>query len=379
MLKRAVLSVLVFALVACGGSSEGGFDPGLHGAPLVPKVVPAFPNLSFTAPVFVTAVPGSNLLAVVEQAGVVRTFLDVDSTSTTSVLLDIQDRVRDGGELGLLGLAFDPGFATNRFLYVNYTADGPLRTVIARFTVTAGVADPASEVVLLEYAQPYRNHNGGWIGFGPDGMLYVASGDGGSGNDPQDNGQRLDTLLGKVLRIRTTPGAIVPPDNPFVSTPGARGEIWAYGLRNPWRMSFDRVSGRLWIADVGQDAREEIDVGQAGGNYGWRVYEGTRSNLNPSNLPASGFIAPVHEYDHDQGQSITGGYAYRGTAMPSLAGSYFYADFVNGRLWFLWPSSANGYSNQAVATVSNPSSFGETATGELLIVQYGGTLLRIVP
>ena len=244
--------------------------------------------------------------------------------------------------------------------------------------MTAGVGDPSSEALLLEFNQPFSNHNGGMLAFGQDGRLFVGSGDGGSGNDPQDNAQDLGTTLGKILRITTTPGAIIPADNPFVATPGARGEVWAYGIRNPWRFSVDRLTGELWIGDVGQSAREEIDLGVAGANYGWRVYEGNRSNVNPTNIPASSFTAPVFEYDHGQGQSITGGYRYRGSAVPALAGRYVHGDFISGRIWALTLSGNVAAGNALLGTLANPSSFGETAGGEILIVSYGGTLHRIV-
>lgn len=369
------IATCLLLLTACGGGSAGGTTP----PPDMVRIERAYPSLTFTSPVFVTAIPGTKQLAVVEQAGVVRAFVDSDATTTSTVLLDIRSRVTAGGEKGLLGLAFDPGYATNGFLYVNYTAPSPLRTRVTRFKATDGVADPASEVTLLEFGQPYPNHNGGMLAFGRDGMLYVAVGDGGSGNDPQGHGQNLGSLLGKILRLKPTPGAIVPIDNPFVATPGARGEVWAWGLRNPWRFSVDRATGELWIADVGQDAVEEIDLGARGANYGWRIYEGNRSNLNPDNLPASRFTAPVFEYDHGEGQSITGGYRYRGRAVPALAGQYVYGDFVAGRIWALSLDGSNAAAGNALlGSLANPSSFGETASGELLIVSYGGTLHRIV-
>jgi glucose/arabinose dehydrogenase len=381
LVRNALLGFAVALLIACGGDGTG--------IPLVAvRLDPAYPALAFDRPVFVTPIPGTAQLAVVGQAGMIHAFDDRDDVAVADVdtLLDIRDRVTDGGEAGLLGLAFDPGYATNGFLYVNYTTTPPapappppLRTVISRFQVIGGVASPASETILLQYDQPFTNHNGGMLAVGPDARLYVASGDGGSGNDPDNNAQNLGNLLGKILRLRTTPGAIVPPDNPFVGQAGARGEIWAYGLRNPWRFSFDRATGRMWIGDVGQSALEEIDVGAAGANFGWRVYEGSMSNVNPTNIPASAFVAPVFEYGRSQGQSITGGYVYRGSAIPSLVGRYVYADFGSGRIWVLTLNGTMAVDNQQVATMNNPSSFGETATGELLVVSYSGRLFRLVP
>lgn len=338
---------------------------------------PAFPALHFDAPLFLTAVPGSTRLAVVTQEGRIYTFENRPDVAATATLLDIRDRVLAGGEMGLLGLAFDPDYADNGYLYVNYTTDNPRRTVIARFTVNNSVADPGSEVVLLEYEQPYSNHNGGMLAFGPDGYLYIASGDGGSGGDPQNNAQSLDSLLGKILRIGTTPGAIIPTDNPFVGTPNARGEIWAYGLRNPWRFSFDRASGDLWAGDVGQNAWEEIDLITKGGNYGWRLFEGTHDYNNPGALPASNFIAPVYEYSHNVGQSITGGHVYRGSAVPGLRGRYIYADFVSGRVWALEYLNGAVLSNNQIADVENPSSFGEDAAGELYITSFNGQIYKL--
>jgi glucose/arabinose dehydrogenase len=218
------------------------------------------------------------------------------------------------------------------------------------------------------------------LAFGPDGRLYVASGDGGSFDDPSDNAQNLDSLLGKILRLTTTPGAIVPPDNPFVGQAGAPREmVWAYGLRNPWRFSFDRATGQMWIGDVGQDALEEIDLGAAGANYGWNVYEGSRSNINPNGIPASAFVAPVFEYGRSFGQSIIGGFVYRGSAIPGLVGRYVYGDFTSGRIWALTANGTTVLGNEQIVMAVNPSSFGETATGELLVVSYAGGLFRLVP
>ncbi|NJN14497.1 MAG: PQQ-dependent sugar dehydrogenase [Planctomycetes bacterium] len=245
--------------------------------------VRAFPNLGFDRPLFLTAPPdGTDRLFVLEQIGRIRVFPNVDSIGAAGTFLDISARVNSGGEEGLLGLAFHPDYATNGFFYVYYSASNPRRSVISRFSVTADpdVADSTSEVILLTFTQPFSNHNGGCLGFGPDGKLYIASGDGGSGDDPGNHGQSLTDLLGKILRLN--PDGSIPADNPFVGAGGgARGEIWAHGLRNPWRFSFDRNSGDLWAGDVGQNAVEEIDIIERGGNYGWRIYEGNNSYINP--------------------------------------------------------------------------------------------------
>lgn len=372
-MRYVILASCLALLAACNESDSS--RPA--GAAPAAAFQPAFPALNFEAPVFLTAVPGSTRLAVVTQEGRIYSFENRPDVTSTGTLLDIRDRVLAGGEMGLLGLAFDPDYANNGYLYVNYTADNPRHTVIARFTVTNGAADPASEVVLLKYEQPYSNHNGGMLAFGPDGYLYIAAGDGGSGGDPQNNAQQLGNLLGKILRIQTTPGDIVPTDNPFIGTTGARGEIWAYGLRNPWRFSFDRASGMLWVGDVGQNAWEEIDVISKGGNYGWRLFEGTHDYNNPGSLPASNFIAPLHEYSHDQGQSITGGYVYRGSAVPDLRGRYIYADFVSSRVWALEYLNGSVLSNTQIATVPNPSSFGEDAASELYITSFDGSIYKL--
>jgi glucose/arabinose dehydrogenase len=383
--RYAALGFTIAALAACGADFGGGLSLG----PVAVRLDPAYPLLSpFDRPVLVTPIPGTGQVAVVEQGGRIRAFDDRDDVLDTDMVmfLDINGRVVSvsGTELGLLGLAFDPDFANNRRFYVNYTTDRFLPaqrrvTVISRFTAVGGVGDPNSETILLEYDQPFDNNNGGMLAFGPDGLLYVASGDGGSFDDPDDNAQNLNSLLGKILRITTTQGAIVPPDNPFVGQANTRGEIWAFGLRNPWRFSFDRGTGRMWIGDVGEDALEEIDLGARGANYGWRVFEGSRSNINPTGIPASAFTAPTFEYGRSFGQSIVGGYVYRGSAIPGLAGRYVYADFISGRIWGLTLDGTVAVANEQIATTVNPSSFGETAAGELLVVSYTGSVLRLVP
>lgn len=284
---------------------------------------------------------GSNRLFVVEQAGTIR--IVEDGKLLKQPFLDISARVTSGGEMGLLGLAFHPRYRDNGQFFVNYTTDrGGLRTHVARFMrIDARRADPDSEKVLLAFEQPYRNHNGGQLAFGPDGYLYIATGDGGSANDPQDNGQDLSTLLGKILRIDVDKRSssllyAIPHDNPFVNKPKARGEIWAYGLRNPWRMSFDAGNGRLYAADVGQNAVEEINVITKGGNYGWRITEGDICTPGVSeNCDRRGLEPPIHVYHHPEGFSITGGYVYRGKGYPGLCGVYLFADYVTQRVWGL--------------------------------------------
>jgi glucose/arabinose dehydrogenase len=379
--RYALLGFTLVALAACGVDFGGGLPVG----PVAVRLDPAFPALTFDRPVFVTPIPGTGQVAVVSQGGTILAFDDRDDVTTADVdiFLDIRLRVVTGSELGLLGLAFDPDYATNGFFYVNYTSSRPLppRTVsvISRFRAVGGLGDPTTETILLEFDQPFDNNNGGMLAFGPDDRLYVASGDGGSFQDPNNNAQDLNSLLGKILRLTTVPGAIVPPDNPFVGRANTREEIWALGLRNPWRFSFDRGTGRMWIGDVGQDTLEEIDLGAAGANYGWRVYEGSRSNVNPTGIPASAFTAPVFEYGRSFGQSIIGGFLYRGSAIPGLAGRYVYADFTSGRIWALTVDQTVAVANEQIATVTSPSSFGETVAGELLVVSYVGSIFRLVP
>lgn len=332
-------------------------------------LVDAFPALSFEEPVFLAAERGDDSrLYVVEKAGRIRVFPDASGTVASQVFLDIGNRVQDSGERGLLGLAFDPDFAANRHFYVHYIADNPVRAVVSRFTATTrDLADAGSEQVLLTFPRSSSIHNGGWIGFGPDGRLYVSSGDDG---DPA-NAQRLDTLLGKVLRIGRD--GSIPSDNPFVGTAGARAEIWAYGLRNPWRAGFDRQTGELWLGDVGQGTREEIDLVVAGGNYGWDVCEGKLC----SGPPPPQYRPPLLDYGRDIGQSVNGGYVYRGAALPEVEGFYFFSDFISGRIWAARGSRANPLFGE-VAMVDYPTSFGEDAAGELYVVTYGGKLFKLV-
>ncbi len=358
------------------------------------RVERAFPALSFPAPLLFAVAPGDRTRGfVVSQNGVVRVFaLDNPAAATSSVFLDIDARVTDeGGETGLLGLAFDPNYASNGYFYVNYnpisvqdSAGLPTRrTRVSRFTVSANrsVANAASELVLLEFEQPFSNHNGGWIGFGADGKLYIASGDGGSGGDPQGNGQRLNTLLGKFLRINTDGSA--PFDNPFVADSSARPEIWSYGMRNPFRASFDSATGRLWTGDVGQNQYEEIDVIARGGNYGWNVREGFHGypTENTPLPPGNNFIEPVVEYDHDEGCSVTGGTVYRGGALPSLSGAYVYTDFCSGTLWAATPVDGSVATSTVIGAIpGNPSSIAADHDGELYATGlFAGALYKLVP
>jgi glucose/arabinose dehydrogenase len=336
-------------------------------------------------PVFAThAGDGSGRLFVLEKGGSIRV---IDASGLLpQPFLNIRARVgSSGSEQGLLGLAFHPAFVQNGRFFVYYT-DRNGDTVIARFQANTErtAADPASEVVLLTETQPAANHNGGMLAFGPDGMLYAGLGDGGSAGDPWNNGQSLNTLLGKLLRIDVDNGDTyaVPADNPFVGQGGVRPEIWAYGLRNPWRFSFDRATGDLYIADVGQNQWEEVNYQKAnspgGENYGWKVMEGLHC-YGSNSCDQTGLVLPVAEYDHGQGCSVTGGYVYRGAAQPSLQGAYFYGDYCSGYIWALSRPEVDRWQSDLLLESGAPiSSFGESEAGEVLVVALNGMVYRLV-
>jgi glucose/arabinose dehydrogenase len=333
------------------------------------------------------ATDGSGWLYVAGQDG--RVWLIRDGQRATQPVLDIANRITTGGERGLLGLALHPRFPAEPRLLVNYT-DRNGDTVIAAYPVSLTDpvrADAGSEQVILRVNQPYANHNGGGLAFGADGFLYIALGDGGSGGDPQDNGQRLDTHLGKILRIdidgrEGSQAYRVPADNPFVGRSGARPEIWHYGLRNPFRFSFDRATGDLWIGDVGQNAREEVDVARAGAsglNFGWARTEGAACFPAGSRCSTEGLTLPVTDYDHDQGCTVVGGYVYRGRAMPALAGWYTFADYCSGRLFLIAaPGDERREPIEVGTTESGIASFGEDEAGDLYAANVAeGTVSRV--
>lgn len=347
----------------------------------------AFPNLTFNNPLFLTnSGDGTNRNFVVEQGGRIKVFTNSPNTLISKIFLDITDRVTSGGEMGLLGLAFHPDYQSNGYFYVNYIADNPLRTIVSRFQVTSNPdsANKNSEFQILTFNQPYPNHNGGWIGFGPnDGLLYIASGDGGDAGDPQNNGQRINTLLGKILCIDVNGGTpyTIPPTNPFYDSTNTqvKKEIYAWGLRNPWRCSFDSVTNRFWCADVGQDDWEEIDLIENGKNYGWRCYEGNHTyNMSGCNYPTYTF--PIWEYSHSVGYSITGGYVYRGVNVPELFGKYIYADYVTKKVWALTYDGINPPTNQLLVTAAGPiTSFGVDQNDEIYVTSSNGKIYRFTP
>ncbi len=390
-----------FAL-CCRRHSPGGLALAIVLSLAVPSVLPAqpvilkdaFPNLTFPGPVDLQhAGDGTNRLFVVRQAGYIEVVDNSPAATSSKTFLDIDSQVVSGGELGLLGLAFHPAYESNGYFFVNYTAASPLRTVVSRFTVSPANPDSAdrwSEVILLQFDQPYNNHNGGQLAFGPDGYLYVATGDGGSGGDPQNNGQNRSALLGKILRIDVDVPAdtfnySIPPGNPFAgNVNGYREEIFAWGFRNPWRFSFDAATGTPWVGDVGQGDWEEVDILVNGGNYGWRLKEGTHCYDPPDGCDTiPGLTDPVWEYAHDGsgGCSITGGYVYRGAAIPSLYGKYLYGDYCTGRIWALDSSGAGGWVNVPVLdTTRNITSFGVDSANEVYVCSAGdGKIFKLVP
>lgn len=327
--------------------------------------------------------PADKRLYVVEQGGVIRTIKD--KVLEAQAFLDIKSRVESGGEMGLLGLAFDPKVADTNAFYVNYT-DPAQNTIVARYKISGqtGRADPSSEKILLKIKQPYRNHNGGNMAFGPDGYLYIGMGDGGSGGDPEKRGQDMNDLLGKMLRIDVSGdgGYKVPTNNPFAKS-GGKPEIWASGLRNPWRFSFDRKTGDLYIADVGQGDWEEISFqpgsSKGGENYGWRCYEGSHAFKTDGCPSASSLVAPIVEYNHSKDRcSVTGGFVYRGSKFPALDGRYFYADYCTGEIFYSQQTSGVWNTVLAADAAFNISTFGQGGDGELYVADYGsGAIYQI--
>ncbi|MGE3857833.1 MAG: sorbosone dehydrogenase family protein [Dehalococcoidia bacterium] len=372
---------------AGGGGTTATPAPAASAGPPRPVSLAPISSRSWNRPTeagpYPSASGGPAGLFVAEQEGVI---YEVAAGGAVSTILDLRGVVlRSGNEEGLLSVALDPAFADNRHVWVYYSAGSPRRTVLSRFTRDAGAAtiSRGSELVILEVAQPYANHNGGAVRFGPDGMLYLGLGDGGSGGDPQGNGQDRSTLLGSVIRIDVRNASAerpyaIPSDNPFVGQSSARNEIWAFGLRNPWRMAFDPATGALWAGDVGQGAVEEIDLIRSGGNYGWNIMEGDRCYRPSSGCDRGGLIAPVVTYAHESGRcSIVGGYVYHGSAVPEIAGAYVYGDTCSGEIWAV--NAASPGTPVRIATgARNMTSFGLDAAGEVLVLTFGQPIRRLV-
>jgi len=380
LVQKIIAVCALAALVPLTACNSRGGNASVSAAPAFPATLTLTPVAGgLTEPVAIAnAADGSNRLFVLEQRGTVR--IVRNGVVSPTPFLNITSLVTSGGEQGLLGIAFPPGFASGKTFYVNYTnRSGIGNTSIASFRVGSDpeLADPATRTEILGLVQPFANHNGGQLAFGPDGLLYIGTGDGGSSGDPQGNGQRLDTLLGKILRIDvrsgTTPYAI--PANPFGN------EIWAYGLRNPWRFSFDRATGDLYVADVGQNQVEEINFqpagAGAGANYGWDLMEGSQCFENPG-CSSAGLTLPVAEYLHGSGDcSVTGGFIYRGS-IAELQGIYLYGDFCSGRIWGLRNNGSNWSNQLLIDTPYAISTFGEDENGEVYLADYNsGTIYRI--
>jgi glucose/arabinose dehydrogenase len=360
--------VLALALTACRDTPTEPIDE----APLPAALRLAEVGRGLEAPVYVTNA-GDDRLFVVEQVGRIR--IVRNGVLEATPFLDLTGIVTAGGERGLLSVAFHPDYATNGFLYVNYT-DSAGDTQITRYHATGDVAEPGSAKPILHIDQPFSNHNGGLLLFGPDGLLYVGMGDGGSGGDPQGHGQNPNTLLGAMLRLDVDHGDpyAIPAGNPFAAGGGA-AEVWATGLRNPWRFSIDAPTNTLIIADVGQGEWEEITavpLSSAGVNYGWNIMEGKHC-FATTPCTSTGLTQPVHEYSHDDGCSVTGGYVYRGTVIPGLAGTYFYSDYCGGwlRSFRLVSGQATEHHEWDVADVGNITSFGVDSAGELYVTAAG--------
>jgi glucose/arabinose dehydrogenase len=373
MIKTLIFVIIILILSPIKGIAQYNFEN-------------AFPNLTFSNALDLqNTSDGTNRIFVLEQSGRIKVFPNDKSVSSTKTFLDITDRVTSGSETGLLGLAFHPDFENNGYFYVNYTASNPLRTIISRFSVSSSNSDSAdrnSELILISYNQPFSNHNGGCVAFGPDGFLYIGSGDGGSGGDPQNNAQNITNLLGKIIRIdvdnpQSPFNYGIPNDNPFTDSlnTNIRKEIYAWGLRNPWRFSFDLITGWLWCGDVGQGNWEEVDIIQNGKNYGWRCYEGNNSfDLTGCNRT---YEFPIWEYSHSLGVSITGGYVYRGQNVPELYGKYIYGDFGSARVWAL---ETNPTVNTPITTAPGSiSSFGVDENMELYLVSFNGNIYKYTP
>lgn len=389
MVRAGAVVLLLLSAAGSGGCTREAPRAAtpVEPAPDSLRLVSVAAGLDF--PTSLTTPPGDTArLFITEKSGRVRIIRS--GTLVPQPFLDLRGQVSDGGERGLLSLAFHPGYAENG-RFVAFFTDPEGTVEVAEFRTSPGDpdrADPASRRTIIRIPQPYSNHNGGQALFGPDGKLYLGLGDGGSGGDPHGHGQDRGTLLGAILRLDVDAAVPygIPADNPFVATPGARGEIWVYGVRNPWRFSFDRETRGLYVADVGQNRVEEISVvawgRAAGANLGWRITEGSEC-FGASGCDRTGLTLPVLEYPHPEGCSVTGGYVYRGRRMPWLAGTYFYADFCDG--WvrsFRLDGARAAFGRDWTAQLGNPGavvSFGEDALGELYLLTRSGGVFRLAP
>ncbi|MFQ5585763.1 MAG: PQQ-dependent sugar dehydrogenase [Thermodesulfobacteriota bacterium] len=392
-LSLTLLVITLWVPPLCAASPA--HTPGQEPCELQEGTPPPLPDIELKkvtegldSPVHLThAGDGTGRLFIVEQAGLIRVVKG--GQLLKKPFLDIRGRVRSDGEMGLLSVAFHPDFRENGLFFVNYTSSrGGLHTVVSEFHAEGGsdVADGGSERVILTVDQPFSNHNGGQIAFGPDGYLYIGMGDGGSGNDPHDNGQDLSTLLGAMLRIdvdRKDAGReyAVPADNPFRGKRGARPEVWAYGLRNPWRFNFDPVTGLLFAGDVGQDAREEVDIIVGGKNYGWRVMEGSICTPGIGRVcNKSGLTLPIIDYGRREGISVIGGVVYRGHDMPALCGAYLYGDWGSGTIWTLRYRDGKVTDRKLLLeTDLSISSFGADEKHNVYVVNHNGGIYRVRP
>ncbi len=372
VLRMAALALAVLINGACARGDGDRYS-----------LLPLFPGLEFSQPVALLRTPHATPYRyVVEKGGRIWRITGEGGAAESVIFVDIRDRVEAGpSEAGLLGMAFPPDFADSGLVYLSYTRGGPLTSVLSRYRSHDGgmTLELSSEEVLLEIPQPFSNHNGGQIAFGPDGYLYYGLGDGGAAGDPNGNGQNTDTLLGAILRldVDSVPPYAIPLGNPFAKG-GGRPEIYAYGLRNPWRWSFDRNSGELWVGDVGQNAWEEINRVSLGDNLGWNLWEGSHCYQSEA-CRSDGMVMPVAEYSHELGCSVTGGYVYRGKAIPSLYGHYIYGDFCSGRIWEL--DSGNIEAGPSILLLSGKriASFAEDRDGELYLLDFDeGRIFRLI-
>ena len=383
----ALTVITILVLAACGGSTSPvpSSTPTPTPGPVPVSLVQFVTGLNQPVDLEI-ADGGSGRMFAVEQRGTIQIISGGAIAGTP--FLDITSKVNfDGNEQGLLGVTFHPNFAQTPRFYLNYDrlSSGQMQTVIAEYQVGANPnqVDPGSERILLTVDQPFPNHKAGQLAFGSDGFLYFGLGDGGSGGDPLGNGQNTQTRLGKMMRIDVdhTSGSLnyaIPSDNPFVNG-GGLPEIWAIGFRNPWRFSFDRPTGRLFCADVGQDSFEEVDIVTKGANYGWNIMEGDHC-FNSSSCNLSGLTLPIAEYSHSEGIAVIGGYIYHGSAIPALQGKYVFGDFGSGTIWTLTESPSGTWTRNTLLSTSHQiSSFGQDAAGELYLLELGGRIFKIAP